>query len=289
MQPGQPSLTALGAARLRAAHQVLDGASIFVDPLALRILEDDTQAALRAAESHSSGPRIRWFIAARSRIAEDALTIAAGNGATQLVVLGAGLDTLAYRTPAASRLRIFEIDHPATQAWKRQCLLKASIEVPNTLSFVPVDFERETLADALASAGFDPKQRSFFSWLGVVPYLTEQAAFSTLGFIAALPGGAEVVFDYVNPAASMTPARSAEHQALVTRVAALGETIKSHFDTDVLRAELTALGFRDVDDLGPAQIATRFYPERANLSSRSGGHIVHATTFAPRFKTKSPG
>jgi methyltransferase (TIGR00027 family) len=283
MQPGQPSLTALGAARLRAAHQLLDGASIFVDPLALRILDDDTQAALRAAESHPSGSRIRWFIAARSRIAEDALTIAAGNGARQLVVLGAGLDTLAYRTPAAQCLRAFEIDHPATQAWKRQCLLKASIEVPNTLSFVPVDFERETLADALASAGFDPRQRSFFSWLGVVPYLTEQAVFSTLGFIAGLPGGAEVVFDYVNPAASMTAARSAEHQALVTRVAALGETIKSHFDTDALRAELTALGFRDVDDLGPAQIATRFFPERANPSSRSGGHIVHATTLAPRF------
>jgi methyltransferase (TIGR00027 family) len=289
MQPGQPSRTALGAARLRAAHQVLDGASIFVDPLALRILGDDTQAALRAAEAHPSGPRIRWFIAARSRIAEDALTIAVHNGAPQLVVLGAGLDTLAYRTPAAGRLRVFEIDHPATQAWKRQCLLKASIEVPNMLSFVPVDFERETLADALASAGFDPRQRSFFSWLGVVPYLTEQAVFSTLGFIAELSGGAEVVFDYVNPAASMTPARGAEHQALVTRVAALGETIKSHFDTDALRAELTALGFRDVDDFGPAQIAERFFPERANSSARSGGHIVHATTLSPRFRTKSPG
>jgi methyltransferase (TIGR00027 family) len=289
MQPGQPSRTALGAARLRAAHQVLDGASIFVDPLALRILEDDTQAALRAAEAHPSGPRIRWFIAARSRIAEDALTVAVGNGARQLVVLGAGLDTLAYRTPAAGHLRVFEIDHPATQAWKRQCLLKASIEVPNTLSFVPVDFERETLADALASAGFDPQQRSFFSWLGVVPYLTEQAAFSTLAFIAGLSGGAEVVFDYVNPAASMTPARSAEHQALVTRVAALGETIKSHFDSDALRAELTALGFRDIDDFGPAQIAKRFFPERANPSPRSGGHIVHATTLAPRLRTKSPG
>jgi methyltransferase (TIGR00027 family) len=279
----------LGAARLRAAHQVLDRASIFVDPLALRILDDDTQTALRAAEGHPSGPRIRWFIAARSRIAEDALTIAIRNGARQLVVLGAGLDTLAYRAPAAGGLRVFEIDHPATQAWKRQCLLKASIAVPDALSFVPVDFERETLADALASAGFDPRQRSFFSWLGVVPYLTEAAVFSTLGFIAALPGGAEVVFDYVNPAASMTEARRAGHQALLTRVAALGETIKSHFYTDALRAELTALGFRDLDDFGPAQIATRFFPERANPSPRSGGHIVHATTFAPRLRTKSPG
>jgi methyltransferase (TIGR00027 family) len=289
MQPGQSSRTALGAARLRAAHQVLDGASIFADPLALRILEGDTQAALRAAEAHPSGPKIRWFIAARSRIAEDALTVAVRNGARQLVVLGAGLDTLAYRTPAADRLRVFEIDHPATQAWKRQCLLKASIEVPDRLTFVPVDFERETLADALASAGFDQQRRSFFSWLGVVPYLTEQAVFSTLGFIAGLSGGAEVVFDYVNPAASMTPAREAEHQALVSRVAALGETIKSHFDTHALRAELTSLGFRDLDDFGPAQIAERFFPERAKPSPRSGGHIVHAATLAARLRTKSPG
>ena len=289
MQPGQPSRTALGAARLRAAHQVLDGASIFVDPLALRILDGDTQAALRAAEAHPSGPRIRWFIAARSRIAEDALTIAVRNGARQLVVLGAGLDTLAYRTPAAGRLRVFEIDHPATQAWKRQCLLKASIEVPNMLSFVPVDFERETLADALASAASIRGSAASLAGSAWCPNLTEQAVFSTLGFIAELSGGAEVVFDYVNPAASMTPARGAEHQALVTRVAALGESIRSHFDTHVLRAELTALGFRDVDDFGPAQIAERFFPERANPSPRSGGHIVHATTFAPRLRTKSPG
>jgi methyltransferase (TIGR00027 family) len=282
MHPGQPSRTALGAAYLRAAHQVLDGASIFADPLALRIVGGDTQASLRAAENHPSGSRIRWFIAARSRIAEDALTAAFGNGVRQLVVLGAGLDTLAYRTPAAGRLRIFEIDHPATQAWKRQCLLQASIEVPNTLNFVAVDFERETLADALASAGFDPKLRSFFSWLGVVPYLTEPSVYATLAFIAGLPGGAEVVFDYVNPAASMTSARSAEHQALVTRVAALGETIKCHLDSGALSAELTALGFRDIDDFGPGQIATRFFPERASPSPRGGGHIVRAATFPSR-------
>src|ERR1700722_15161355 len=154
MQPGRPSQTALGAARLRAAHQVLDGASILLDPLAARILGPDAETSLSHAEAHPSGPRIRWFIAARSRIAEDALTVAAGDGARQLVVLGAGLDTLAYRTPLADRLSIFEVDHPATQAWKRELLGKASIGAPKTLSFVPVDFERETLADALAAVGF---------------------------------------------------------------------------------------------------------------------------------------
>ncbi|WP_213291217.1 class I SAM-dependent methyltransferase, partial [Bradyrhizobium sp. sGM-13] len=96
MQTGRPSLTALGAARLRAAHQVLDNASILVDPLALRILGDDIEISLDHARAHTSGPRLRWFIAARSRIAEDALNAAVEAGTAQLVVLGAGLETLAY-------------------------------------------------------------------------------------------------------------------------------------------------------------------------------------------------
>src|SRR4051812_11129706 len=175
MQTGQPSRTALGAARLRAAHQVLDRASILADPLALRILGDDIEVSLDHARNHTSGPRMRWFIASRSRIAEDALTIAVNAGTTQLVVLGAGLDTLAYRMPLASRLRIFEVDHPATQARKRDMLAAAAIAVPDTLSFVAVDFEREKLSERLEAAGFKSAEHSFFSWLGVVPYLTEAA------------------------------------------------------------------------------------------------------------------
>lgn len=169
MQPGQPSQTALGAARLRAAHQALDGASILADPLAARILGPDEQASLDHAQAHPMGPRLRWFIAARSRIVEDALTVAVTNGTSQLVVLGAGLDTLAYRTSLATCLRIFEVDHPATQAWKRGLLHAATISIPATLAFVAVDFERQTLADALEAAGFDSAKRSFFSWLGVFP------------------------------------------------------------------------------------------------------------------------
>jgi methyltransferase (TIGR00027 family) len=278
MQPGRPSLTALSAARLRAAHQVLDGASILLDPLAARILGPDAETSLSHAEAHPSGPRIRWFIAARSRIAEDALTVAAADGARQLVVLGAGLDTLAYRTPLADGLRIFEVDHPATQAWKRQRLTAAAIPLPKTLTFVSIDFERETLAETLIAAGFDPAGRTFFSWLGVVPYLTEPAIFSTLAFIASLPGGADVVFDYVNPAGSVAPAGRIAHQALATRVAALGETFKCYFDTAGLCSRLSAIGFRHVDDAGPAQLAPRFFPEAERSAPARGGHIMHAAT-----------
>jgi methyltransferase (TIGR00027 family) len=278
MQPGQPSLTALGAARLRAAHQVLDNASILRDPLALRILGDDIQISLDHARAHTSGPRLRWFIAARSRIAEEALTEAVNEGATQLVVLGAGFDTLAYRTPLAGRLRIFEVDFPATQARKRELLAAAKISVPDTLTYVAVDFERQTLAEALAAAGFVAAKRSFFSWLGVVPYLTETAVFSTLGAIAQLEGGADVVFDYVNPAGSIAQAGRAAHQALVERVAAVGESIQSYFDTAPLCASMTATGFRHVRDVGPEQIAARFFPASEHTAPTRGGHVMHAST-----------
>ena len=279
MQPGQPSRTALGAAGHRAAHQVLDGAAIFADPLALRILGADADALLReAAEADASRQRLRWFIAVRSRVAEDALAAAVKGGARQLVVLGAGLDTTAYRTAHAQELRMFEVDHPATQAWKRERLAQAAIKPPASLTFVPVDFECETLADGLAAAGFDSTQQAFFSWLGVVPYLTDAAIFATLGYIAALPGGAHVVFDYVNPPSSIAePERRAAHEALATRVAAIGESIRNHFDSAALHHRLQALGFRDIEDLGWPEIAARFFPDRA-VSSGGGAHVVRAAT-----------
>jgi methyltransferase (TIGR00027 family) len=278
MQTGQSSRTALGAARLRAAHQVLDQASILADPLALRILGDDIEVSLDHARTHTSGPRMRWFIASRSRIAEDALTIAVDAGATQLVVLGAGLDTLAYRTHLAGRLRIFEVDHPATQARKREMLAAAAIAVPETLRFVAVDFEREKLSERLEAAGFSSAERSFFSWLGVVPYLTEAAIFSTLGYMAQLPGGAEVVFDYVNPAASISVAGRIAHQALAARVAAAGERFQSYLDTASLCSKMSAAGFRHVDDIGPAELAERYFPEAEQSAPTRGGHIMHAST-----------
>lgn len=278
MQTGQPSLTALGAARLRAAHQVLDHASILADPLAVRILGEDISVSLDHARAHTAGPRLRWFIAARSRIVEDALNVAVNAGVTQLVVLGAGLDTLAYRTPLAGHLWMFEVDHPATQQRKRRMLADAAIDEPGTLRFVSIDFERETLAEALGSAGFNASKRTFFSWLGVVPYLTEPAIFSTLGFIAQLQGGAEVMFDYVNPAASIAPAARAVHQTLADRVAALGERMQSYFDTAPLRARMRETGFRRVDDIGPSEIATRFFPEAERTAPTRGGHLMHAST-----------
>jgi methyltransferase (TIGR00027 family) len=276
MQTGKPSRTALAAAWHRAGHQVLEAGRIFADPLALRILGEDADSVIRHAEEDPSRPRLRFFIAVRTRFAEDALAAAIERGVQQLVVLGAGLDTYAYRGAFRDRLRIFEVDHPASQAWKQQRLAEAAIPVPDNLTFAPVDFEHQSLADGLAAAGFDQATPTFFTWLGVVPYLTEEAVWSTLGYIASLPNGAHVVFDYSDPPASLPPEMRSSHEQRASRVAGLGEAWVSYFEADQIRAKLTALGFSQVEDLGPAQIISRYSPQRAGEGRDKGGHIVSA-------------
>ncbi|MCC8936295.1 class I SAM-dependent methyltransferase [Bradyrhizobium sp. Arg68] len=284
MQPGRPSLTALSAAHLRAAHQVLDGACILADPLAARILGPDARFSLDYARlsalvsrAELSGPLLRWFIAARSRIAEDALHTAISNGATQLVVLGAGFDTLPYRMPRLSNIRIFEVDHPATQARKRERLAMAAIEVPETLSYVAMDLEEQTLAAPLQSAGFEAAERSFFSCLGVVPYLTEQAIFAIFDYVAQLRGGAEVVFDYVCSTGSLRPTTCAPPRA-IAEAPATGQQIRSYLDTADLCSKLSMTGFRTVENMGPEQIAARLFPDAGRGGSLSGCHIMRAAT-----------
>jgi methyltransferase (TIGR00027 family) len=277
MQTGEPSRTAWAAAYHRAAHQVLEQGRIFADPLALRILDRDAAAIEREADERASGRRMRIFIAARTRFAEDALAAAYERGVRQLVVLGAGLDTYAYRGALRDRLRIWEVDHPATQAWKRRRLAAAGIPLPASLAFAPIDFERETLAEGLAAAGFDAREQSFFTWLGVVPYLTEEAIWSTLGFIASLPHGAHVVFDYADPPETLSPEMRIAHERRAARVAEAGEAFRSYFESENLRARLMDCGFREVEDLGPPQIAARYFPNRA-ATPEKGGHMVRAST-----------
>ncbi len=280
MRSGQPSRTALGTARLRAVHQVLEHGRIFSDPLALRILGIDAQTLLDDAETNEAKRGLRLFIAVRARFAEDALAHAVAEGVRQLVVLGAGLDTYAYRTAFADRLRIFEVDHPTTQAWKRERLAAAAIRVPELVTFAPVDFEHESLAEGLAAAGFDPARRTFFSWLGVVPYLTESAVQATLAFIGGLSDGGTVVFDYSNPTSSIEDDRArAAHESLARRVAAAGEVLKCHFETESLHAKLGECGFAEIEDLGPAEIAARYFGGRGHRRpSDKGAHVVRAVT-----------
>jgi methyltransferase (TIGR00027 family) len=278
MQQGEPSRTAFAAAAHRAAHQILEGGRIFRDPLAVRILGRDPESIAREAEAEPSRRRMRLFIAVRTRFAEDAVAAAVESGVRQLVVLGAGLDTYAYRSPFGSQLRIFEVDHPATQEWKRQRLTEAGIALPQAMTFASIDFERQTLAEGLAAVGFDRQLPAFFTWLGVVPYLTASAMWGTLESIASLPGGTQVVFDYANPPESLAPEMRLEHDRRAARVAGLGEPWKNYWQSPDLHAGLRARGFTEINDLGPPEIRMRYFPQRSGPVPASGGHILLAGT-----------
>lgn len=231
MQEGTFSKTAQRVAIRRAAHQILDEPRVLDDPLALPIIGLDAERALRSdpKEHHAFSRAFRAFMAARSRYAEDELARAVGHGVAQYVVLGAGLDTFAYRNPHAG-LRVFEVDHPATQAWKREQLRAAGIGIPHSLTFVPVDFEQQTLADGIGQSGFNANAAAFFSWLGVTPYLTREACVSTLSFIAKMPAESGVVFDFALDPALLNAGQRQALDALSKRVAAAGEPFQLFFD-----------------------------------------------------------
>jgi methyltransferase (TIGR00027 family) len=278
MNENEPSRTALGAAAYRAAHQTVDGAGIFVDPLARVVLGPEADTIMAKVETADPAPsRMRMFMAARSRFAEDGLARAVARGVRQAVVLGAGLDTFALRNPHSGLgLRVIEVDHPATQAWKRRTLAEAGIAVPAWVTFVPVDLGRQDLAAALVDAGFMPGEPAFFQWLGVVPYLPRAAVAATLRFIAGLPGS-EVVFDYTEPIENYPENRRAHVAEHAARVAALGEPWTTYFDPGGLSAELCALGFEEQEDLGIVEIVRRYLGAPAKQVEKGPGpHIVRA-------------
>jgi len=270
-----PSLTAQRVAMRRAAHQLFDNPRVFEDPLAMAILGEEPAAKVKSETGGS--PHIRAFMAARSRYAEDELITAIARGATQYVVLGAGLDTYAYRN-AHSQLRVFEVDHPSTQAWKRKQLDDAGIPVPSSLTFVPTDFEEQSLRSALEDSGFQAGEISFFSWLGVTPYLTPEAALATLAFIGSLPTGSGVVFDYAVERSSLDPVEQMAMDALASRVARAGEPFRLFLDPRALNRMLKNAGFHEVEDLGPADIDERYFAGRTDGLRVSVGlaHLVNA-------------
>jgi methyltransferase (TIGR00027 family) len=277
----EPSRTAVAAATYRAAHQLFEGGRIFSDPLAVSILGGDANRILENPEVHHAQRGIRFFVNARARLAEDELARGVDRrGVAQVVVLGAGLDTFAYRHRFGERLNVFEVDHPATQAWKHRRLHEAGISVPHTLTYVPVDFERENLPEQLNRAGLDPSARTFFMWLGVVPYLTTQAITSTLSYIADHPGGAEVVFDYGEPRGAVDPALREQYEQRAARVAAIGEPFLSFFTPIELQNLLRELRFPRIVDLDLPAILKQLFGERAATvpAVRSGGHVLFAAT-----------
>jgi len=277
MQPNEPSRTALMIARQRAAHQLLDHGAILNDPLAIKILREEEKDQLQFANKHPLASIGRLFTAARSRIAEDALSGAVEVGIRQIVILGAGLDTFALRNPhSGQQIRIYEVDHPATQSWKRQRLIEAQIALPPWLVFVPVDFERDHVGEKLAAAGFQRNSPAFFTWLGVVPYLTQDAIDRTLDYISSIQNS-EVVFDYLEPPEAFSDELRQLEKARAEQLEKIGERSESRFESHQIAEILRSHGFCAIEDISFHKIASRFGPAVQGLApGHLGAHIVHA-------------
>ncbi len=218
---------------------------------------------------------LRAFLVARSRYAEDTLAEAAARGATQYVLLGAGLDTFAFRNPYA-QVRVFEVDHPATQMWKRELMATNHLERPDSLTFVPVDFEHQRLPEELSAAGFRPQENTVFAWLGVVPYLTYAAFRSTLDFISDCAPGSAVVMDYGQPRDALSFHEQLAHDSLAARVKQAGEPFRLFFTPEEIARECGH--FSVVEDMGSPEINARYFSGRSdNLKARgSAGRFLSA-------------
>jgi methyltransferase (TIGR00027 family) len=275
MQEGRPSRTALRVAALRAAHQLLDNPKIFDDPLAVPLLSPDYSASIKRATARPNwitSRTMRAFFAARSRFAEDQLALAIKRGATQYVILGAGLDTFAYRNPYKS-LRVFEVDFPATQRWKRHLLQKANIAAPDSLTYVLVDFEKQSFVDGLTASGFVPQQPTFFSWLGVTFYLAPATVLATLQSILAFSPQNGVVFDYGIPRKSLNFFNRLALDGLLRRVAAAGEPMQGFFDPDDLVRQLTSMGYTHISNLTTDQINNLYFRNRSDSLKTRGSFV----------------
>jgi methyltransferase (TIGR00027 family) len=286
---GQPSLTALTAAAARAAHLIVDTEPvIFADTLAEAMLGERAEEFIAYHRAHGTHPVLagaRTQATCRSRYAEDRLARGIGRGIGQYVLLGAGLDSFAYRSPLAGRVRVFEVDHPATQEYKRQVGASGGVgraagsvgAAPDGVTFVPVDFTRDSLADALGRAGFDAARPAFVSWLGVTMYLDSSAIEATVAVLGGFAPGSEIVVDYMLPAGL----RDAEGQAyadLVGQVAAeRGEPWLSVFAPGAMAALLARHGFGPARDVGQRDMIPAAVWDRSDtLHPAELSHIAHA-------------
>jgi methyltransferase (TIGR00027 family) len=265
------SRTALRVAMRRAAHQILDNPVVLDDPYAFKILPPDAAAEINREperEQHPYAKAMRSFISVRSRFAEDEFAQAVARGVRQYVALGAGLDTFAWRNPHRNvGVRIFEVDHPATQAWKREVMANANLPKPPATTYVPVDFERESLADCLNRSGFRPDIPAFFSWLGVVPYLTIEAFRSTLRFFGSMAAGSGVVFDYALPRGAVDERSRFALDQLAARVSSVGEPFQLFFMPNDLAEEFQTVRWEVAAELDAVAIRDRYFPGRSETRS----------------------
>jgi methyltransferase (TIGR00027 family) len=272
----------------RAAHQLHDARPlVFEDPFAVPILPPDARAELQRTPAASRKPysaALRAFIACRARFAEDVL--AAGfreHSVCQALILGAGLDTFGLRN-SYPKLHVFEVDHPATQSWKRELLEVLKLPIPDALTFVPVDFERHSLRQQLLHAGFDFSIPTATAWLGVVPYLTPEAFAATARVLGSLPAGSSLVFDYSQPREVLSFTEQLMLDSLSARVAQAGEPFQLFFTPKSLAEELRRYELNVVEDLDSDALNARYLANRLDGLHLRGkaGRLCHAEVLLAR-------
>lgn len=247
MEKDSGSKTAFGAASLRVAHQLIDGPhKLLEDPVIVSMLGEQMQDYILGHLEKYNHPRsraLRTHIVLRSRFAEDCLERACYRGLRRYLLLGAGLDTFAYRQPAWARgLQVTEIDHPASQAAKHHLLEQANIARPENLDFASADFEKDDLME-LKTTLSAADQPVFLSCLGVLVYLSEKAVQNVFGFAASFPKGSEMVFTISG--------KDAENSPLAQKAAEKGEPWLTHFDHGKLETHLKSMGFTACEFLTP--------------------------------------
>jgi methyltransferase (TIGR00027 family) len=278
--PGQPSDSALTAAAARAAHLIVDDEPrIFTDPLAARLLGSRADELIGYHTAHGTHPVLsgaRVQVACRSRYARDALARAAAAGVTQYVILGAGLDSFAYQGGLAARVRVFEVDHPASQQAKRAALAGAGVPVPGNVRLVPADLTADSLIRCLAGAGFDAQAPAVFGWLGVTMYLTAEAVAETMAAVARCAPGTELIADYLLPPDARDEAGALYGRLVAEASAQRGEPWRSCFTPREIaglardsglgaarsvaqRDAIPARLWRRTDSLRPADLAVLFH------------------------------
>lgn len=287
MKEGTASRTAEVAAATRARHCLRAVQPVFVDPFAIELTAPTWRRIVKArfvdwlifeVLLRAMAP-IGTQVILRSRYAEDLLQHALSAGVDQYVIVGAGLDSFALRrTDLESVLRVFEIDHPATQAVKRERIAKLTNKEPANLEYVGVDFESETVGHGLARSGFRRERPAFFSWLGTTPYLSNAATLATLRSISeATAAGSQIVFDYLAPVQSLS-ATDAQVVARLKRFTARhGEPLIGEFDPDVISGELRSAGLELIENLSGADQARRYLADRQDeLVPMGASYLVHA-------------
>jgi len=299
MDEGRASRTAIATAYFRAHHYAHASPKIFEDSLAGALLNVREREAVEkfllgglakynpelvrsgADRTELVGHALRGLVVvlARARYTEDRLAEAMCDGVSQYVVIGAGLDTFALRRPdLQDRLRIIEIDHPATQASKQMRIREAGLTPPPHLYFAPADLEKESLAEVLSRTPYDPARPAFFSWLGVTMYLTGDAIRATLRSLRdSSAAGSQLVFDYIDRAVFAPENQSPTFSRLIEIVRRVGEPMIFGFDPSALGAELAAQGFRLLEDLGPEAQEELYYRNRTDgLRPTGSAHLARA-------------